>query len=129
MEETILVDTEQAFGYLPGHQSNFVVGQTLSFLLPFVNQLQKIPLSIFEDEVGIVDHSNELLELDDIGMDDLPHGFYFWELQALLPCPVLPLEFLDGDQLFGLDVESLVDVTEASLSQLFDDFVLLHSVF
>jgi len=75
MEEALLVNVEQWLCKLLGDVAYFILGKTLCALPTFSHQLVKIFFDVLEDEVGLIDYSNNLLELYYVGMIHLAKGF------------------------------------------------------
>ncbi len=112
MEKTLLVDVEHGLRQLPRDEADFLLLQLPPFFLAVGHELIEVFLDILKDEVGLVDHADDFLEFDYVGVVHLAQGLDFRQLQTLLPGAVFLLEPLDRHYLFGLTVLCLLHVAE-----------------
>ena len=99
-------------------------------MLPLVLHLRidlvQVVVQILENHVELLGHQEDLLELDDVAVVELPQGFDLPQLYAFVPAGVLLLHFLDRHHLARLDVGRLVDRSESAIPKSLDRFVFLH---
>jgi hypothetical protein len=126
VEEALLVDVEHCFSQLLGYEPDLLLFQLSTFLLAIGHEFVEVLLDVLEDEVGLVDDADDLLEFDYVGVVHLAQGLHFGQLQTLLPRAVFLLEALDRHDLFGLPVLGFLHVAERARAQLFQNLVLLH---
>jgi hypothetical protein len=68
MKEALLVDVVERLAELQGNRADLVFFQLLAGLLPPADEPEEVLLDILEHKVCLIDHPDDLLELDDIGM-------------------------------------------------------------
>lgn len=68
MKEPLFMDIEKCLGQLLGNVSYFLLLKLLPALFAFGHQFVEILFDVLKDEVCLIDHPDDFLELDDVGM-------------------------------------------------------------
>lgn len=68
MKEALFMDVKKSLRQLLGNVSYFLLLKLLPALFAFCHQFVEVFFDVLKDEVGLIDHPDHLLELDDVWM-------------------------------------------------------------
>ena len=123
MEKSVLVHVCQSQHCLVHDASDLLFGESLAAVF---HELIDVLLHEFEDEVKIIVDTNDLFELNDLGVVKLAQRLYFPKGHALLPRVKLLLHLLDGNFFLRLDVYGLDHTAICAVAERLQNLVPFH---